>query len=342
MAAGSPARYSWLKILAPRLPDTTYTTDPTMLQPEPARVRALLPFDRLVPALRDAFIEGATVPLRHSHAMGKGADAGTSLLMPAWNAAGFYGVKIVNIFPDNDAKALPGLHSTYLLHDGRTGVPLALIDGNEITSRRTAAASALAASYLAREDATRLLVVGAGRVGSLVAPAMASVRSLQAIEVWDQNVEAAQRCAESLCQQGLPAQAAVDLENAVRGAHIVSCATLATTPLIRAEWLTPGSHLDLIGSFTPQMAEADPQCFAQARVWVDTAEAPAKSGDLLNAFAAGALAESDIAGDLQGLCKGTCSARSDTAQYTVFKAVGTALEDLAAAVLVYRQLAAQD
>lgn len=312
-----------------------------MLQPDSARVRALLPFERLVPKLRNAFIEGATVPLRHSHIMGHGTDAGTSLLMPAWDAAGFYGVKIVNIFPGNATKSLPGLHSTYLLHDGRTGVPLALIDGNEITSRRTAAASALAASYLAREDATRLLVVGAGRVGSLVAPAMASVRSLQAIEVWDRHVESAQRCAESLRLQGLHAHAAADLETAVRGAHIVSCATLATTPLIRAEWLAPGSHLDLIGSFTPQMAEAEPQCFAQARVWVDTAEASAKSGDLLNAFAAGTLAENDIAGDLQSLCRSTCAARSDAAQRTVFKAVGTALEDLAAAVLVYHQLAAQ-
>jgi ornithine cyclodeaminase len=315
--------------------------DSPMLLPDTSRVRALLTFDRLIPALRAAFVEGATVPLRHTHTMGQDADAGISLLMPAWNAAGYYGVKIVNIFPGNTAKSLPGLHSSYLLHDGRTGVPVALIDGNEITSRRTAAASALAASYLARDDASRLLVVGAGRVGSLVAPAMASVRQLQAIEVWDLNPDTANSCAESLRQQGLPAQATLDLETAVRRADIVSCATLATTPVIQAEWLAAGSHLDLIGSFNPQMTEATPQCFAQAEVWVDTEEAPAKSGDLLNAIAAGALTQGDIAGDLQGLCRGTCRTRGDAAQRTVFKAVGTALEDLAAAVLVYRELTAK-
>jgi ornithine cyclodeaminase len=140
-----------------------------MIQPDTERLRDLLPFDRLVPALRAAFSVGATVPARHVHQVATGADAGTSLLMPAWDAEGYYGVKIVNIFPGNAARRLPGLHSSYILHDARTGVPLALLDGNEITSRRTAAASALAASFLARPDASRLLVVGAGRVGRLVA-----------------------------------------------------------------------------------------------------------------------------------------------------------------------------
>lgn len=309
-----------------------------MFQPDVNRLRDLLPFHRLVPALLDAFVAGATVPLRHTHKVGAGADAGTSLLMPAWDADGFYGVKIVNIYPGNSVKGLPGLHSTYVLHDARTGVPLALLDGNEITSRRTAAASALAASFLARPDACRLLVVGAGRVGSLVAPAMSTVRQLERVEVWNRDPAVAARCARSLLEQGLPALAVTDLEAAVRGADIVSCATLASTPLIRAEWLAAGSHLDLIGSFTPEMIEAEPACFANAGVWIDTDEAPAKSGDLLNALADGSLTRSAIIGDMAGLCSGTCPARADATQRTVFKAVGTALEDLAAAKLAYRQL----
>lgn len=309
-----------------------------MFQLDAARLRELLPFDRLIPALHAAFVAGATVPLRHTHQVEAGGAAGSSLLMPAWDEEGFYGVKIVNIYPANFARGLPGLHATYILHDARTGVPLVLLDGNEITSRRTAAAAALATSLLARADACRLLIAGAGRVGSLIAPALSVVRKLEAVAVWDINPAAAQSCVRALRDQGLPAEAVADLERAVRESDIVSCATLATTPLIRAAWLGAGSHLDLIGSFTPDMTEAEPACFAGAGVWTDTAEAIAKSGDLLNALAGGSLAHSDIIGDLAGLCRGTCATRTSADQRTVFKAVGTALEDLAAAKLAYRQL----
>jgi ornithine cyclodeaminase len=258
--------------------------------------------------------------------------------MPAWDDEGFYGVKIVNIYAGNARKGLPGLYSTYVLHDGRTGAPIGIFDGNEITSRRTAAAAALAASYLARDDASGLVVAGAGRVGSLVAPAMSAVRTLRDIQVWDIDPEAAQRCARALCETGLAAAATTDLEAAVRAADIVSCATLADRPFIDASWLAPGSHLDLIGSFTPAMSEAQPACFSGAGVWVDTTEAIDKAGDLLNAFEAGCLTPQAIAGTLEDLCRATCAARTDATQRTVFKAVGTALEDLAAARLAYRQL----
>ena len=308
-----------------------------MFQPDALVLRELLPFGQLIAALRAAFIAGATVPLRHTHVVGTGDTAGTSLLMPAWDDAGFYGVKVVNIYPGNAAKGLPGLHSTYLLHAADSGAPLAILDGNEITSRRTAAAAALAASFLARADASRLLVVGAGRVGSLVAPAMAEVRRLADIAVWDIDPGAAQRCAATLVASGMLARVVTDLEASVRGADIVSCATLATRPVIQADWLQPGSHLDLIGSFTPAMTEAAPACFAGAGVWVDTDEAAAKSGDLLNAFASGDLLPLEIVGDLTALCRGECVGRTSAQQRTVFKAVGTALEDLAAARLAYGQ-----
>jgi ornithine cyclodeaminase len=308
-----------------------------MFQPDAGTLSALLPFERLIPALQAAFVEGATVPLRHTHSIGAGSNAGTSLLMPAWDAGRFYGVKIVNIFPGNAAKGLPGLHSTYVLHDAETGVPLALLDGNAITSRRTAAAAALAASFLARADAARLLVVGAGRVGTLLAPAFAVVRPITTVAVWDIDAAAAVRCATALIEAGIAAHAVTDLEAAVRAADIISCATLATRPLIAAHWLQPGSHLDLIGSFTPAMTEAAPGCFAGAGVWVDTDEAVAKSGDLLNALASGELSAADIVGDLAALCRGTCAGRAAAAQRTVFKAVGTALEDLAAARLAFSQ-----
>lgn len=311
-----------------------------MLLPNESLLTDALPFAALIEALRDAFAAGAEVPPRHTHHIGAGDDAGISLLMPAWDADGFYGVKIVNIYSNNHTRNKPGLHATYVLHDATTGEPLAIFDGNIITSRRTAAASALGVDYLARSDARSLLVCGAGRVGGLLAPAIATVRQLDDIMVWDIDAAAAGRTVRALLARGLPARVATALEPAARGADIISCATLASVPFLRAEWLAAGSHVDLVGGFTPTMSEAEPACFAGAGVWVDTGEATMKSGDMLNAIAAGCLKQEDIRGDLASLARGRCAGRASGEQRTMFKAVGTALEDLAAAKLAYATLAA--
>lgn len=286
----------------------------------------------LIAALRAMFTHGCDVPLRHTHKIGA---AGTLLLMPAWRAGARLGVKTVTIFPGNGAVGLPGLHSTYLLFDATTGVPLAQLDGNEITSRRTAAASALAASFLARPDARRLLVVGTGRVASLIPDAMRAVRPIDDVTVWNHRPASAHALAAEWNRAGLHAQVSDDLAHAVGGADIVSCATLADSPLIHGEWLRPGTHLDFIGSFTPQMREADPRCFARSRVFVDTVEALTKAGDMLDAIAAGSFDEAQLQGTLAELCQGTRGGRANPAEITLFKSVGTALEDLAAAELVF-------
>lgn len=298
--------------------------------------RRALDFARLIPALHAAFAGEATVPPRHVHAVEAGSDRGTVLIMPAWSEAGFLGIKTINIFPGNSARGLPGLHATYLLYDAHTGVPLAMMDGDEITAHRTAAASALGASFLARRNARRLLVLGTGRVARLLPAAHARTRAIDEVWVWNHRPEGAEALAVQWRGEGWNAQAAPDLEAAVRSADIVSCATLATSPLVRGEWLAPGSHLDLIGSFTPQMREADPACFAGAQTFVDTEEAALKAGDLLDAIAAGTLARDAVQGRLADLCKGVCPGRASDAERTVFKAVGSALEDLAAATLVWR------
>jgi ornithine cyclodeaminase len=299
------------------------------------QTRSRLAFADLVPALRQAFASEATVPPRHVHAVGAGADRGTVLIMPAWSEAGFLGIKTINIFPGNGARGLPGLHATYVLYDAHTGVPLAQLDGNEITAHRTAAAAALGAAFLAREEASNLLVLGTGRVARLLPAAHASVRALRHVRVWNHRPEGARALAAEWRQAGWDAEPVEDLAAAVAAADIVSCATLATAPLVQGEWLMPGSHLDLIGSFTPAMKEADPACFAGARVYVDTDEAPAKAGDLLDAIAAGALSPASIQGTLAQLCRGERQGRASAAERTVFKAVGSALEDLAAATLVW-------
>jgi ornithine cyclodeaminase len=303
-----------------------------------ATTRRHLGFAPLIAALRGMFTSGCEVPLRHTHRI---ADAGTLLIMPAWRAGARLGIKTVTIFPGNGARELPGLHSTYLLFDAATGVPLAQLDGNEITSRRTAAASALAASFLARRDASKLLVVGTGRVAALIPEAMRVVRPIDEVVVWNHRPEPARALATRLNEAGFRARASDDLAHATAQADIVSCATLSTAPLIHGEWLGPGTHLDLIGSFTPQMRESDAQCFARSRVFVDTPEALSKSGDVLEAIIATAFDAAQLQGTLAELCQGARAGRASDAEITLFKSVGTALEDLAAAELVFDAVAGE-
>lgn len=306
-----------------------------------AATRGALSFETVIPALREAFRTGATVPPRHVHAVESGGAHGTSLIMPAWNEQGYFGVKVINIFPENTRQGLPGLHATYTLYSARTGVPLAQVDGDVVTAYRTAGAAALGASYLARADARTLLIVGAGRIAALVAPAMRAVRPIDRVLVWNVRPAGAHALADALVSQGCDASAVDDLEAAVRQADIVSCATLATRPLVRGAWLRPGTHLDLIGSFKPEMIEAHADCFASASVYVDTDEAPTKAGDLLTAFQAGTLRRDAIRGKLYDLVAGRAPGRRDAAEITIFKAVGSALEDLTLAALVYEDRAAR-
>ena len=300
--------------------------------------RDALPFERLIPALRDLFATGCEVPLRHTHTLAdsQGRSAGTLLIMPAWQPGAYLGIKTVGIFPGNAQRGLPGLHSTYLLFDAQTGVPLAQLDGNEITSRRTAAASALAASYLARADARHLLVVGAGRVAALLPAAYRAVRPVECVSVWARDSAQAELLAHQWRAEGIDARARLDLSAAASEADIVSCATLATAPVVQGAWLRPDSHLDLIGSFTPQMREADDACFgAGARLYVDTAEALQKSGELLGPMSRGVFTAEDVCATLTDLCSERATGGHSGVRRTVFKSVGTALEDLAAAALVF-------
>jgi ornithine cyclodeaminase len=313
-----------------------------------AATRAALPFGALIEALRALFISGCTVPQRHVHVIETAHSDGaadaipaagfTSLVMPAWSG-GYYGIKTINIAPGNAARGLPGLHAVYLLFDAATGVPLAQIEGGVLTSMRTAAASALAASMLARPDACHLLVVGAGQIARLLPLAYRAVLPIDRVTVWARRPGQAETLVGELRAQGIDAHAATDLAQAAASADIVSCATLATAPVVQGRWLAPGSHLDLVGSFTPAMVEADDDCFRGARLFVDTPEALVKSGDLLGPMGRGVFAATDVCATLESLCRGQASGRQTAQERTVFKSVGTALEDLAAARLVFQPAA---
>jgi ornithine cyclodeaminase len=301
--------------------------------------RAALPFGPLIDALDAGFRAGAEVPLRHHHPMvNPGAADDMLLLMPAWQAAGWGGVKIVNVHPGNAGRGLPAIASSYILFDRVTGAHKLLLDGGELTARRTAAASALAARRLARPDSRRHLIVGAGRVGANLAQAYRAALPIEAVEVWSRTAASAEALAADLRAQGIPAVAAPDLQAAVGRADIVSCATLSRTPLIHGDWLHPGQHIDLIGSFTPEMREVDDAVMQRARIFLDTDHARIESGDIALPLAAGAITEADIEGTLEALCRDNRHPRRGPGEITLFKGVGSAVEDLSAAILAWDSL----
>jgi ornithine cyclodeaminase/alanine dehydrogenase-like protein (mu-crystallin family) len=299
-------------------------------------IHARLDFPRLIEALREAFrAQGVEQPLRSSYAVGTGQAPARLLSMPAWKDGDAIGVKLVTVFPENSARGLGAVSAVYVLFDGETGVPRAVLDGEAITNRRTAAASALASSYLSRPDSTTLLLVGTGNLAPFLAQAHAAVRPISRVLVWGRNVEKAEKLAAGLRAGGLAAEPAADLASTVARADIVSCATTSTEPLIRGHDLRPGTHLDLVGAFTPQMRETDGEAVARASVFVDTyAGALAEAGDLLQAARSGSWSTDNVRADLHELAAGLKIGRGSVDEITIFKSVGAAVEDLTAAKLV--------
>lgn len=306
------------------------------------QLRTALPYPALIAALRQAFRQNIEAPARHVHPLSE-ANAALLLLMPAWQPAGTMGVKLVTVAPANRARQLPTVHAVFILFDGATGVPLALLDGEELTLRRTAAASALALSYLSRADSASLLVVGTGTLAPYMAAAHCAVRPIRSIEVWGRSQQNAERVLQKIAAQGLPHNVtlniAADLETAVRKADIVTCATTSNVPIVKGDWVSSGTHVDLVGGFKPDMREADDGLIAKAAVFVDTfAGALAEAGDLIQPIASGHLQRSAIAAELADLAAGRHTGRHDPQQITLFKSVGTAIEDLCAANLAWSAL----
>ncbi|MGO4872944.1 MAG: ornithine cyclodeaminase family protein [Roseiarcus sp.] len=306
------------------------------------QIDAALDFPSLIDALGEAFRGGFHAPQRHHHEIERaGEPAAIALLMPAWTTAGasagdYLGVKIVNVFPGNAARGLPAVSGLYVLQSGATGAPIATMDGTRLTVWRTAAASALAARYLARPDAKSLLIVGAGAMAPFLAHAHASQRPIERIAVWNHRPEGARRLAESLSAEGFRAHAVEHLQDAVAEADIISCATLSQAPLIAGAWLKAGQHLDLVGAFSMRMREADDAALKRARVFVDTDAALSEGGDVALALQSGALTRADVVADLAALVRGA-PGRGGDEEITLFKSVGAAIEDLATAMLVWRK-----
>ena len=263
------------------------------------------------------------------------------LIWPAWQFGAALGAKLVSIFPGNLARgAEPSIHSVYLLFDGADGRPLAVITGESFTRCKTAADSALGAAFLARENAEVLAVIGAGAQAATHIRYLCAVRpSIRRISIWNRTAEKACRLASECGIPGVVLAGSENLEQAVRAADIVSCLTSSTEPVLRGVWLTQGAHVDLVGSFTPQMREADDDTMLRGRIFVDSrAFTLQHCGDLTGPIERGVIATSDVQADLFGLCSGRRTGRRTPAEITVFKNGGGGHLDL----MVARALAAMD
>jgi alanine dehydrogenase len=298
-----------------------------------------LTYSELVDALRRAFRDDIAVPLRHHHTIPTPGGDATLLLMPAWTGdRTFIGCKLLTVFPDNATRGKPSVYGSYVLLCGASGEPLAVMDGRELTAWRTAAASALAATYLASAHASHLVMIGAGVLAPYLIAAHAAVRPVRQVTLWNRTRVRAEMLAGRLAGRGLIVAVTDNLEAALGSADIVSCATLAHEPLVRGVLLKAGAHVDLVGGFTPAMREADDATVRRASLYVDTREgAREKAGDIVDPIRRGIIKEHDVRGDLFELCRGTSPGRRSTEEITLFKSVGSALEDLAAAMLVWER-----
>ena len=257
--------------------------------------------------------------------------------MPAWKAHENMGVKLVSIWPGNSAKGKSAVSAVYVLISCEDGNPIAVLDGTELTLRRTAAAAALAGRILARKNSQTLAILGTGSLSAPLAVAHASVMNFKTILVWGRDVKKAQTVVDTLASQGITAQASSDLQATLAQADVVCAASTATAPFIRSDWVKPGTHLGLIGAFTPTMAEAEPTLMPRAQVFADSRDAILqKGGEVLQAIQQSLIAAGDIQAELAEIAAQPQKAwRSSDAAITVFKSVGFAALDLIAAELVF-------
>lgn len=297
-------------------------------------IHRLVSVAELLAPIREAFSGEACVPPRAHHDIEvPNGTTGTLLLMPAWRKDRLLGVKIATVFPDNRLRSLPTVIAHYLLLSATSGEARALLDGRALTLLRTAAVSGLGAGYLVPREARCLLMVGTGDLAPYLIDAHTHVRSFERVLIWGRDASKAQRLATALADRGLETSVATNLESAAREADVVSCATLSALPLIKGIWLKSGAHLDLVGSFRPAMREADDAAVRRARIFTDSALALEESGDLCQPLQAGVL-RADAIGSLSDLARGLAPDPHPAHDITLFKSVGTALSDLAAAEFI--------
>jgi alanine dehydrogenase len=299
----------------------------------------LLDYPGLVEALRELFRRGVDQVEREliSQPLPEGGR-NDWLILPAWQYGRHQGVKLVSVFPGNEAQGIASVQGLYLLFDGSNGLPLLCVDGAALTLRKTAANSALAASFLARRDASTLLMVGAGAMAPHLIAAHAAVRPIRRVLIWNRSPARAEALARDLDLPKVTVAVAADLAAAVGEADVISAATMSKDPLILGAWLKPGQHLDLVGGYREDMREADDAAVTLSRIFVDARfTAAAHAGDISQPLAAGLIVDADITDTFQ-LARGERPGRRNDAEITLFKSGGGGHEDLGTAQYLFSRL----
>ena len=299
-----------------------------------AEVRRLLSFPKLIEALE----AGHRRPPMEVADTFMGSEKDLYFIRNAVDKGRFAGSKLVTSFPANIGGALPAVQAVVVLFDHAVGSPLAVMDGTEITYWRTAADSGLGAKYLAPANPETLLIVGAGEMSRWLTRSHRTARpSLRRALIWNRTAERAQAVAAELTREGFPTEAVGDLDAAIPQAQVITCCTRTHKPLIKGALLRPGTHLDLVGGYTPKHREADDDTVRRSSVFVDRHESSREVADIHDPLASGLLKEGDIRGDLHAIVAGTTGRRAPD-EITFFKNAGGAHLDLMTAELIWRQL----
>jgi alanine dehydrogenase len=305
-------------------------------------VKSVLPMSDLVAAMESALARFSSGEVQQPvrTVLTVGAQKSWWGLMPAYvNDPATMGAKLVTVFNGNSARALPTHLAIVVLFDPDTGALQALMDGRYITEARTAAVSAVSARHLARGEAATLAIIGAGVQARSHLEALAEVRRLRDVRVWSPNAASRERFVAEMSAHALaPLRATTTAEEAVSGADLVVLATSSPTPVVDVSWIAPGSHIVSVGACRPDQREMAPELVARARLFVDSrAAALVESGDVVMGMAEGRFGPEHIVGELGALVLGRAEGRQSRDQITIFKSLGMAVEDVAAADLAYRR-----
>ena len=299
-------------------------------------------FSELAEALRKGFAsKSIMVPQRHHHDFPNPVTQKdtTLLLMPAWNPGNEAGVKVVTVNPGNGTFDLPSIQGSYLYLDAKTGVLKAIMEAKSLTAKRTAAASALASSFLSRPNTESMLMIGTGALSINLIRAHAAVRPIKTVYVWGRDRTKADAVCQELSQEMFRSQSVSAIDEFIGQVDLVSSATLSEDPLVFGKQLVPGQHIDLVGAYKPNMRESDDDAIIKASVYLDSMEGGLReSGDIAIPIQTGLLKDTDIKADLFELCSGNHTGRSNENEITLFKSVGHALEDLVAASYYYSKI----
>lgn len=304
-----------------------------MIEFTAAEIHKSIEYKNFIPYLKSFYKTSTHCPARpHYPIQNNKSGDGTFLLMPSWQSDKYIGLKIITVFPKN--KDIPSIQGLYILFDATNGNILAQFDGLALTVKRTAAVSGLASSILSRPTSEQLLFFGTGNLCHEMIKAHCSQRPIKRVYIQGRNFEKAQLKSDALQIENVSVTAVKDYKETIQQSDIISCATLSPDPLFDGSLVSPKTYLDLVGSYKPDMREVDDHIVSKSSIFVDTYQALKESGDIKIPMDQGTISPKYIKADLVELCTGKIKIPTE---FVLFKSVGMATSDLAAASYIYEQ-----